>query len=84
MQKLDPGLFDWSTWRAGTLLDLDCFTRTDSIIKNKGRLKKHAVGYCRSENLLCRPRPNCYAVMFSVNGNRFWTHLTHKEFEELK
>lgn len=44
-------------------------------------VKKFAVGYCESEKVLIRPRPNAYAVMFEKNGERFWFHIEKWELE---
>lgn len=84
MQRLNQEQFDWLSWRNGSLDDLGCFTRTDSIKKNILRLQKHAVGFCKSDGLLCRPKSDKFAVMFHVGGNNFWTHLTKQEFELLQ
>lgn len=84
MQKIDPSLFDWQIYRRGTLLDLECFNRYWSIKENLKKIKKHVVGYCRGENLLCRPKKNQIAVMFFINGYHFWTHFPINEFQLLK
>ena len=84
MQRINQELFDWITWRNGSLIDLDCFTRTDFILKNASRLKKFAIGYCNADGLLCRPKVGYFAVMFSLGERTFWTHLKREEFELLK
>lgn len=72
--------FDWLTWLNGSpeLLNLVC--REKSLIKNKNILKKYAIGYCKGEELICRPRKNCYGVMFIKDDIEFWFHLRNKEF----
>lgn len=73
--------FDWITWRNGNITDFGFPCREHFILSNKRILREHAVGYCEAERLLCRPKKNCYAVMFLLNGVFFWTHLTNKEFK---
>lgn len=83
LPKLDPSLFDWQTWRAGSLADLGFFSRRWSIKESAGLLRRHAVGYCEASQLQCRPKLGCMAVMFDNDGRRFWTHLTLEEFDLL-
>lgn len=84
LEKLDSTLFDWQTWRAGTLMDLGVHTREIDILEKISILRKHALGYCDPETTPCRPKPY-WAVMFWLpNGERFWTHLRAVEFEALK
>jgi hypothetical protein len=81
LRKLNSSLFDWQTWRSGTLLDIGVGeNRFESIIRARNLIKSKAVGYCRGEHLLCRPKNNCYGVMFYHKDIHFWTHLTEKEF----
>jgi hypothetical protein len=83
LKKIDSTLFDWQTWRAGTLLDLNCFNRFYSIIENEKVLKKYAIGFCKAEELNCRPKQNCFAVMFEIENKRFWTHIREQEFKKV-
>ena len=46
-------------------------------------LRKYAVGYINSENLRCRSKHNCYAVMFFKDNVFSWCHLTNKEFQKV-
>ena len=82
--RIDPSNFTWTLWRAGSLYDLGIEKyRYAFILEKKTIIKKYAIGYCDAENLLCRPKKNCSAVMFQKNSNLFWTHLTNKEFTEI-
>ena len=82
LRKMDATQFNWSTWRAGTITDLlNVPQRTHNLIKNKVILNKYAIGWCPAEELICRPKENCVAIMFHFHGTDFWTHLTNKEFE---
>lgn len=80
IERLDPGLFDWHTWRAGTPADVfgvPC--RTQYLVAAAPLLRAHAVGYCRGDAILCRPRPDSVAVMFYSDGRHFWFHLRMAE-----
>lgn len=75
--------FNWLSWRYGDLtstLNIPC--REYAIISNKHILRKHAIGWCKADNIPCRPKKNCVAVMFNTGElENFWTHLTEKEFK---
>ena len=74
--------FDWLSWKAGTLLDVfGIENREYSVVKNRDMIRKYAVGWCESDNIPCRPKVSHMAVMFEYESNRFWTHLTMKEFK---
>ena len=45
LTRMHPDSFDWLSWRAGSIADLDIPCRTESILKNKETLKKYAIGY---------------------------------------
>lgn len=82
--KLDSTLFDWSTWRNGTIEELLRIPqRSYHLIKNKDILREHAVGWTYGESLLCRPKVNSIAVMFFIDGREFWTHLVVREFNAI-
>lgn len=84
MQKLNPNLFTYSLWKAGTLLDLGVeHNRYDCIVKRKETLIKYAIGYCNASELLIKPKLDMYAVMFQKEDLIFWTHLLKKEFETI-
>lgn len=72
--------FDWQTWRAGSLHDLGVTYKESEILKSRAIIKQHAIGYCRGESLLCRPKGNTVGVMFFVDNIFFWTHLSVLEF----
>lgn len=84
LYHMDSSQFDWITWRSGSLIDLlGVNNRGESIIKNKEKIKKYAVGWCKSEQTPCRPKTGYYSVMFLIDDNMFWTHLTYKEFNSI-
>lgn len=72
--------FTFELWRAGSLLELGILTREWCIINNKHIIRNHAVGFTEGHRLSVRPKLNCVAVMFFLNNEHFWTHLTTKEF----
>lgn len=81
--ELNSDTFTWSKWRAGSLIDLGLRTRTAIIEQNKTMLNKCAVGWCKGETLLCRPKHNQVAVMFLKGDLEFWTHLRRGELDIL-
>lgn len=87
LKKLSPELFSWSLWRSGTLLDLGLVLRDDVLClpENIQILQKLAIGFCKGENLICRPKKDHYAVMFNSLDNKvqFWTHLNRKIFNKV-
>jgi len=82
---LNHELFTWSRWRSGSLAEFNIPTKFEFITSVFGKrvLREHAVGWCKADNLLCRPKPNEIAVMFFNEGHHFWTHLRIKEFKEI-
>jgi hypothetical protein len=78
---LDPACFTPWRWRAGSYADFGIIARYDHIVAAKEILKKHTVGFCNAESLLCRPKDGCKAVMFYKDGFHFWCHMKNNEFE---
>ena len=74
--------FTWSRWRAGSVSDFNLPCREKILISNARVLRKHAVGYCKGESLMCRPKHDI-AIMFFLNDRHFWFHLRKKEFKEI-
>lgn len=85
LKKLDASLFTWSNWKAGSIHDLGLQCRYFSITSLRGKeiLKKYAIGFCKGENLLCRPKKNEIALMCFFEKEHFWFHLRKKEFTEV-
>ena len=84
--KLDSTLFDWLTWRDGSIHDLDIQRCRYALITSphgKSQLQKYAIGWCYGENLMCRPKIGEIAVMFEKDDIRFWFHLRRIEFIEV-
>ena len=80
---MESSLFDWSTWRAGTLHDLGVWFRNGSVMlpEAKGIVRSYAVGWCNAARIPCRPKVQHVAVMFvRPDGELFWTHLRQNEF----
>jgi transposase len=83
IKHLDPGYFDWLSWKSGSILEIfNIQHRYFSISKNINTIRKYAVGYCKAKELLFRPKQGYIAVMFN-HGEIYswWTHLTEKEFK---
>ena len=84
--KINSSLFDWSTWRRGSVHDLDIAACRYELLTSsygKGQLRKYAIGYCHGESLPCRPKINEMAVMCQKEDIVFWFHLRDKEFETI-
>lgn len=84
IEKLNEGFFTWSLWRAGSPLDLGIRFRCLTAVEEQYDLiRKYAVGYCKSESMLCRPKEGYYALMFQKGDLQFWTHIKEKEFRAI-
>ena len=83
VRRLNPLLFSWNNWRSGTIHDLGINCRFPDITSNRGKqiLRDHTIGYCKGENLMCRPKEGHTAIMCFKNGTHFWFHLRNKEFQ---
>jgi hypothetical protein len=83
ISKLYEDSFTWSRWRAFNLFkELGMAARYTDIIRFRNVLKLYAVGYVHAEILRCRPKHDCYAVMFLKDGVFSWCHFTRREFNE--
>lgn len=85
LPKMDSKLFDGTVWRNGSIHELEIPCRYQTITSPEGirTLKKYAIGWCKGENLNCRPKKNHIATMFFKDGNQFWFHLRTNEFYEV-
>ena len=85
LPKIDSSYFTWLEWRAYSIQELGVFCRYADITSARGKaiLRKYAVGLCRGENLICRPKVEQMALMCFKDGEHFWFHLRKKEFEEV-
>jgi len=80
IERLDPGLFDWQTWRAGSPADVfEILCRTANLIAAAGALRACGVGWCEGSSTPCRPRSGNVAVMFFKDDRHFWFHLRDAE-----
>jgi hypothetical protein len=79
LPRLPEQLFDWHTWRGGSITDIVPLCRKGAILKWRERIKERAVGYCPGEHLTCRPKLGTVAIMYDT----FWSHLNRDEFEEI-
>ena len=85
LQYLDSSLFCWQTWRSCDFENLGVKCRFKSLTSKRGSdiLRKCVIGYCKAEELNCRPKNNCMAVMFLKDNNYFWFHLRNEEFAKI-
>lgn len=91
MEQFDPYLFTWSRWRIGSPVDVlgiecreECLTSPKSITI----LRSKAVGFCKGESLVCRPKEKVMAVMFWIGekseiDDHWWFHFRLKEFKKI-
>ena len=81
---LDSTLFTYDIWEAGSVHDFGIeHFRFDNLQDHKSKFKKNLLGYCFAEKLSCRPKENEVALMYEMNGKKFWFHIRNNEFIEL-
>ena len=85
MEHMNEQSFNWLTWRNGSIFELLKIPhRTEILVLNKNIIKKYAIGYCKADNLPCRPKKDHVAVMFNTGDfDNWWTHLTTNEFKKI-
>lgn len=84
LPKIDPQLFSWLNWNAGSIHDLDLKCRYSDInSKGKTILKLYAIGWCYGEELICRNKINEIALMCNKDDKEFWFHIRVHEFIEV-
>ena len=72
--------FGWLEWTGGSLTELGIQHNTLDIQSKRQLIRRYAVGYEAADDLPCRPKRNCVAVMFLKDEREFWTHMTREEF----
>lgn len=80
MRRIPAIQFTYDIWRAGSLLELGIPHREVCIKLNRNLIRSLAVGYTESEKLHIRFKRGYMAVMFFVDNEHFWTHITITEF----
>ena len=84
MIKMPEDSFTWSRWRAFNLFkELGIAARYSDIMCFRSKIISYAIGYIKAESLKCRPKENCYAVMFCKDDVFSWCHLSEREFYEV-
>lgn len=85
IERLNPEQFTWNRWLAGSphTFFIPCREPSLTCPQSIKILRKHAVGFCNSEEVLCRPKKDHMAVMFFHNENHFWFHLRRREFNRI-
>ena len=82
LERMDSTHFDWLAWRNGSIPEVfSVHQRESSIVGSADVLRKHAVGWCPSEQVPCRPKAGFVSVMFLTDDRMWWTHVTQKEFD---
>lgn len=81
IEHYNESSFTFETWSAGNLIEmLNIHNRTDIILENSDVIRKFAIGWCHSDNIVCRPKSGKISVMFFTNGHEWWTHFEMEEF----
>lgn len=84
LQHMDGSQFDWLSWRAGDPHRMfGVSARTLSLRVAHETIRQYAIGWCRGENVLCRPKVGQIAVMFEIAEQRGWFHMRQHEFESI-
>jgi hypothetical protein len=84
LERLDSSLFDWLTWSAGSISEMfNVRPREECLVAKGDTLRKYAIGWAPAEQIPCRPKIDCIAVMFLTDDRVWWTHLTNREFERI-
>jgi len=79
--ELPVDSFDWIRWRNFDLFHkLGTICRTYNLLQMREAIREYAIGYISGEKLFCRPKRNTMAVMFLVDDEFQWCHLTIEEF----
>jgi hypothetical protein len=83
IEKIPSDSFDWQRWRLGVKIwtELGVACRKQSIMDNKSIFVKYAIGYIEGKTLACRAKENEYGVMFLIDDEFCWTHLSEEEFK---
>lgn len=78
--KMNPENFNYqnheANWWTAFNLSFTESIETDKLVK---AINKYAIGYCDSSKLKIKPKSNSYAVMFNVDGYKFWFHISNYE-----
>ena len=85
MERISSYQFTWLRWTGRSIHELGLQCRYLDITSGRGKriLRKAVIGFCRGENLQCRPKKNTVAVMCFHGGEHFWFHLRKQEFNEV-
>ena len=83
INRFSTAHFRWENWRAGSIQSLGIPCRKECMINAANIIRKHAVGYCKSDNIKCRPKQNQIALMCHKDGEHFWFHMRKDEFNEV-
>jgi len=82
--ELPADNFDWSRWRACNIFEkIKGGWYFLNIVSDKQIIRQYAIGYIESSKVLCRPKANCKAVMFLIDNEFSWCHVTDEEFKEI-
>jgi hypothetical protein len=85
LEHMNEQSFDWLTWRSGSISEiLKIPHRYETIVNNSHIIRQYAIGYCKADNLQCRPKSGYIAIMFNIGDfYNWWTHFTVNEFKRV-
>ena len=82
IEEMPVDSFDWIRWRNFCLFEkIGTICRTYNLLQMRAVIRSYAVGYIAGDKVVCRPKKNTVAVMFLVDDEFQWCHLTKEEFE---
>lgn len=81
VELLHDSSFSWSRWRRFPFEG----ARSPRFFRNglAALYREYIVGYLPAEQLTVRPKINHTAVLFFINGEFSWCHLTNEEFRDV-
>jgi hypothetical protein len=82
--QLKADSFTWNRWRNITIynhLNISC--KSSFIYFYRKQIRRYAIGFIEAKRLVCRPKPDCMAVMYLINGEYSWCHMTKEEFSNV-
>jgi len=84
VERILSDSFTWDAWSAGSVHDFGIeHFRFDNCARYRDTLLQGLVGYCFAEEVSCRPKTNHVALLYDLDGSRFWFHVRNDEFYEL-
>ena len=85
MSKIDSKEFTYkkheANWWSAFGFSFSESIKPEKLIK---AIDDYAIGYCDGSKLEIKPKEKSYAIMFNVEGDKFWFHIDNSENTILK